>query len=108
MATKGIIGFAGKPIDIRCFEGGINLAKFIPLYFSVFTGRLSIVGSEITEYKQSEHHPTYKPGITGLVQIKSKEKNKALTQQEKDYFSLYYVKNQNIIADLQIIFKSIF
>ena len=108
LVTKKIIGFAGQPIDIRFFEGGIDFIKFIPLYFSIFTGRLSIVGSEITEYKQTEHHPTYKPGITGLVQIKSKEKNKALTQQEKDYFSLYYVKNQNIISDLQIILKSIF
>ncbi len=108
LTTQKIIGYAGKPSHIRFFRGGLGFVRYLPLYFSVFTGRLSIVGSEITEYKQTEHHPTYKPGITGLVQIKSKEKHKALTQQEKDYFSLYYVKNQNIIADLQIIFKSIF
>ncbi|MGB3340592.1 MAG: glycosyltransferase [bacterium] len=108
LVSKKIIGHAGKPIEVNTFKGGIGFLKNIPLYYSVFTGRLSIVGSEITKYKPSEFHPIYKPGLTGLVQVKTKEKRKALTQQEKDYYDLYYVRNQSIVTDFQIIVKSIF
>jgi GT2 family glycosyltransferase/lipopolysaccharide/colanic/teichoic acid biosynthesis glycosyltransferase len=105
---KIIVGNAGEPTSIKLFKGGMGFLKSIPLYFYVFSGRLSIVGSEITEFKQGEYRPIYKAGLTGLVQIKSKEKKKALTQQEKDYYNLYYIKNQSIITDLQIILKAIF
>jgi lipopolysaccharide/colanic/teichoic acid biosynthesis glycosyltransferase len=108
LVTKEIIGHAGKPIVIEMFKGGIGFLRFIPLYYSVFTGKLSFVGSEITEFKPSEFHPIYKPGLTGLVQIKTREKRKTLTQQEKDYYNLYYVRNQSIITDFQIIIKSVF
>lgn len=108
LVKKKIIGSAGQPISITFFKRRIDFMKYMPMYFSVFTGKLSIVGSEIIEFKPSEYHTTYKPGLTGLVQVKTKEKMKALTQQEKDYYNLYYVKNQSIITDLQIILKSIF
>ena len=108
LVTKQIIGHAGKPIVVEIFKGGIGFLRFIPLYYSVFTGKLSFVGSEITEFKPNEFHPVYKPGLTGLVQIKAKEKRKTLTQQEKDYYNLYYVRNQSIITDFQIVIKSIF
>lgn len=106
--TKRIIGYAGQPMNVRIFERGMGFVKFLPLYYYVFIGRLSIVGAEITEFKPGEHHYIYKPGLTGLVQIKSREKKSALTQQEKDYYNLYYIRNQSIITDLQIIMRSVF
>jgi hypothetical protein len=106
--SREIIGGGGKPVSVSLFEGGFGFLKNIPLYFSVFTGRLSVVGSEIREYKGNELRPIYKPGLTGLVQVKMDEKKQALTQQEKDYYDLYYIKNQSIITDLQIIVKAIF
>jgi len=108
LVERKIIGYAGRPVRIRFFEGGLDFVKYMPLFFSVLTGTLSIVGAEITEFKPSEYHATYKPGLTGLVQIKTKEKKKALTKKEKDYYNLYYVKNQTIITDLQVLLKSIF
>jgi len=108
LAEKKILGSGGSPLKITIFEGGMGFMKYIPLYYSVFTGALSIVGSEIEELKINKYHPVYKPGLTGLVQIKLKEKKKTLTKQEKDYYNLYYIKNQSIITDLQIILKSIF
>ena len=108
LRAKKIIGGGGKPVSVSLFEGGLEFLRSIPLYFSVFAGRLSIVGSEIREYKGNELHPIYKPGLTGLVQVKMDEKKKALTQQEKDYYDLYYIKNQSIITDLQIIAKAVF
>lgn len=108
LAERKIIGYAGRPERIRYFKGGIDFMKDVPLYYSVLTGTLSIVGAEITDFQPSEYHTIYKPGLTGLVQIKSREKKKALTQKEKDYYNLYYVKNQTVITDLQILSRSIF
>jgi len=103
-----VAGYMGKPISISMFQGGIGFLKYLPLYYSVFTGTLSIVGSEISEYDPRDYRAIYKPGLTGLVQLKVREKKKALTQQEKDYYNLYYVKNQSVITDIQILLKSIF
>jgi GT2 family glycosyltransferase/lipopolysaccharide/colanic/teichoic acid biosynthesis glycosyltransferase len=105
---KEIVGADSRALSVYVFENGLRFLKHIPLYFSVLFGRLSLVGSEITEYKAGEFHPMYKSGLTGLVQLKTREKGLALTQQEKDYYNLYYFKNQSIITDLQIIARSIF
>jgi len=105
---KEIIGADGKALTVSVFERGLGFMKKVPLYLYVLSGKLSIVGSEITEFKAGEFHPTYKPGLTGIVQVKAKEKEGALTQKEKDYYNLYYIKNQSIITDLQIILRSIF
>ena len=105
---RRILGANGEALRVPFFERGLGFMKNIPRYFSVLAGRLSIVGSEIIDYKVDKFHPTYKPGLTGLVQVKSREKKQQLTQKEKDYYNLYYIKNQSIVTDLQIIVRSIF
>lgn len=105
---RRILGADGQPLAVFVFERGFQFMRDIPLYFSVLVGRLSIVGSEIQDFKAGEFLPTYKPGLTGLVQVKAREKEHALSQKEKDYYNLYYFKNQSIITDLQIIARSIF
>jgi len=108
LRKRDILGADGQPLVVSVFERGLPFLRAIPLYFSVLTGRLSVVGSEIRDFKAAEFLPTYKPGLTGLVQVKAKEKEHALSQKEKDYYNLYYFKNQSIITDLQIIIRSIF
>jgi GT2 family glycosyltransferase len=104
---RKILGANGEALNVPLFERGFGFMTNVPRYFSVLTGKLSIVGSEIIDYKVDKFHPTYKPGLTGLVQIKSREKKQQLTQNEKDYYNLYYIRNQSIITDLQIIVRSI-
>jgi GT2 family glycosyltransferase/lipopolysaccharide/colanic/teichoic acid biosynthesis glycosyltransferase len=106
LQKRVIIGQGGNPVEVSVFDGGIRSFRNVPLYFSIFTGKLSLVGSEMQQYTPHEQHATYKPGLTGLVQLKSREKQKALTREEKDYYNLYYVKNQSLITDLQIVLKS--
>lgn len=106
LQKRSIIGQGGRPVEVPFFDGGIAYFRNIPSYFSILAGRLSLVGSEIQPYTPHEQHATYKPGLTGLVQLKSREKQKALTREEKDYYNLYYVKNQSLITDVQIIIKS--
>ncbi len=105
---RQILGADGKPLSVTVFERGLGFMKEMPLYFSVLAGRLSIVGSEVRDFKPGEFHPTYKPGLTGLVQLKTGEKEQGLSQKEKDYYNLYYIKNQSVITDLQILTRSIF
>jgi len=107
LTKKRILTEHGELRDISFFDGGLPFLKNLPLYFSVLNGILSIVGSEIITESDS-HRPVYKPGITGLVQIKSKEKKKTLTQQEKDYYDLYFLRHRSVTTDLQIILKSLF
>jgi len=106
--AKRIAGADGKGVNVQYFDRGLGFLKRVPLYFSILIGHLSVVGSEIMEYDVNNLHPIYKPGLTGLVQLKSREKKHELTDKEKDYYNLYYIKNQSIVTDLQIIFKSIF
>ncbi|MGQ9664027.1 MAG: glycosyltransferase [bacterium] len=92
---------------IYVFEGGISSLKNLPLYFYVLKGTLSFVGAEIIDAEKNAGKPPYKLGLTGFVQIKSREKKK-LTPQEKIYYNLYYLKNRSLITDLHILLKSIF
>ncbi|MEO0095211.1 MAG: glycosyltransferase [candidate division WOR-3 bacterium] len=98
----------GRIDDIYIFENGIPFLKILPSYFSVLKGTLSLVGAEIIEVEKTKEKPVYKPGLTGFVQIKSREKNKRLGPQERDYYNLYYLKNRSLITDLQILIRSIF
>ncbi len=102
-----IVGRDGRPVNVHHFGGGLSFLKWIPLYYDVLIGRLSIVGSEIVEYEPGQSRPVYRPGLTGLVQVKRREKKGSLTQKERDYYDLYYIKNQSLITDFQIIVKSL-
>ena len=105
---REIVSGRGKALAVKYFEGGMRFMRNIPLFASIFLGKLSLVGSEIVDFKPGKVSPTYKPGLTGLAQVKAREKRQALTQKEKDYYNLYYIKNQSLITDLQIIAKSLF
>ncbi|MEO0162012.1 MAG: glycosyltransferase [candidate division WOR-3 bacterium] len=107
LERKKIYKENGGITEISIFDGGLPFLRKLPLYFGVLKGNLTLVGGEIIEIGERER-PAFKPGITGLVQIKSREKNRKLTAQEKDYYNLYYLKNRTLITDLQILIKSIF
>jgi len=46
-----------------------------------------------------------KPGITGIIQV---NKHPGMNQEEMESLAAYYLKNQNFLMDIEIIFKSIF
>jgi len=108
MVSKKILTEKNILENIYLFERGMAFLKNLPLYFSVLKGTLSLVGAEIIEAEKIKDKPVFKLGLTGFVQIKSREKNKPLTTQEKDYYNLYYLKNRSLITDLQLLLRSIF
>ena len=84
----------------------------IPSIYNIIKGDMSIVGPRplLAEYldlysdTQKKRHDV-KPGITGLAQIKGRNK---LKWKERFEIDVWYVENQNFLLDLKIVFLTIF
>ena len=83
----------------------------IPQFLSVINGKMSIVGPRPVLPSQKDliisrtklQINVIKPGITGLAQIKGRDK---ITASQKLSFDLEYLRNYSFINDLKIIFKT--
>jgi GT2 family glycosyltransferase len=84
------------------FHGFLNK---LFLHYYIFTGKLSCVGAPLREIREREPNYFYKPGIFGLTQL-NRQQIDDLQQEER--YDLFYLKNQNIWLDLEIILKSLF
>lgn len=107
LQSRRILNERGQERTIRVFTGGIKAFRGLPLLFSVINGSLSVVGATIIEQRPGAAPPYYKPGITGLVQLKTREKKRPLAPAERAYLDLYYLRNRSFIGDLQIVLKSL-
>jgi lipopolysaccharide/colanic/teichoic acid biosynthesis glycosyltransferase len=45
-----------------------------------------------------------KPGLTGLIQL---QRNRTLSEQEREQYNLYYAKNQSLALDVEILLKTL-
>ncbi len=85
-------------------------ARSVLLLPQVFFGRISIVGTSLTEpdilHDGSMSVQSYvgPKGLTGLVQINQRTD---LGAEEIERYKLYYAKNQSLILDLEILMKSL-
>jgi GT2 family glycosyltransferase len=79
-------------------KGLLNFAHFL---FYIVQGKMSFVGAPFRDCREARPNFFYKPGLTGMVQV-----NTADDPPEK--YELYYLKNQSIWLDLEIILKAIF
>ncbi|BBE30183.1 polyprenyl glycosylphosphotransferase [Tepiditoga spiralis] len=85
-------------------------------FINVLKGDMSIVGSrpEMEEFhlKMNGKIPFYskrlklKPGITGWAQINYKHTSTIKDYIKKTEYDLYYIKNRNLMLDLQIMLKT--
>ena len=85
----------------------------LPQLFSVFTGKMSLVGYRPLIAKERDCHAMrekllvyrQRPGMTGYAQLSGRDfvqaKNKAL-------LDAYYVKNASFAFDLMLLFKTLF
>ena len=83
----------------------------IPLFLNVIKGEMSVVGPRPMPIKYLNRFNNHqikrmlvKPGITGLAQINGRNK---LTWNKKFNLDVEYVKNNNLLLDFKIIFKTI-
>ena len=77
--------------------------KYLYLY-SILKGDMSFVGSLLLRTSQSDPNLICKPGLTGL----GKMRNSKFTQSDRNVLDHYYVQNQSLILDIEIILKTIF
>ena len=74
----------------------------------VIKGKISIVGSPIVDYQkldQKDRNFLYKPGLTGIVQINRK---KIRHPDDVEKYHLFYLKNQSLLLDMEILLKAFF
>ncbi len=79
--------------------------RFLLNLFETLRGNLSFVGAPITSNIKEAPQFDYKPGLTGLVQI---NRQRIISDQNLENYELYYLKNQNLFVDLEIILRTLF
>jgi len=100
---KFIWGLENKQIEIIKVKTNIIFFKELPLLFNIFFGQISFVGSSRISVKNNKKNMICKPGLTGIYRIKkfNFEKN------DENFYDHYYVQNQSMVFDLEILIKTI-
>ena len=98
--------FQAVPVSLSGVAGKKGIVFYWSMFFQVLSGRFSIVGAPIQSFNQTNENKTYlyKPGLTGLVQI---NKDKIVSLDDADKYHLYYLKNQSILLDFEIMLKAV-
>ena len=110
-----------KTGDNRIFTFGKFMRKFrldeLPQLMNIIRGDMSFIGPrpERPEFsgKLEQEIPFFslrllvKPGLTGWAQVNYPYGSSIEDSREKLEYDLYYIKNQNIILDILIIFRTI-
>lgn len=81
------------------------LLQFVLDLWQIIKGKLSFVGADAALKKSYLLEYGYKPGLTGIVQINPRKGHNADDIEELE---LYYLKNQNLLMDLEILFSALF
>jgi len=112
-------GFSFNRMTFHTYDGHKKSALFLsdgadkkrnrmagyPLLYHIFLGNLSFVGSEIQPGSSSEDMIRLKPGLTSLTEImRRKESNR----EENARYEQYYLRNQSIRLDIEILIKNLF
>ena len=96
---------------------GAPASQFTLRLPAVLSGKLSLVGppesfKQVIEatalgYAGPQSHGgglfLGKPGLTGLIQL---QRNRTLSEQEREQYNLYYAKNQSLALDVEILLKT--
>ncbi len=104
-----IIGHKGEGITLYQAETGRphSLLNLWLLFWAVIQGKLTLVGAPFEQ--ENQHHPFtrywHQPGITGLVQI---NQDKITTTEDMEKYYLFYLKNQSLLLDLEILMRALF
>ena len=75
----------------------------LPYLISIVNGNLSFVGCEILDSTSKNPELLFKPGLTGLSQLRGVE----ISDAADSNIEHFYLQNQSLIFDLEILFKSI-
>ena len=102
LKSKLVWGIGREKIKLYYFKSKINSISSIPLLYSILIGDISFVGSDIIGVKQNNPEHILKPGLISLINIKRFKGN------DRNKINSYYIKNQSLTFDIEIILKSLF
>ena len=97
-----VFALDGSSFSVTVLDRGPRWLRNYPLLWYVLTGRLSLVGRERDRRPRSEGI-ALKAGLTGLVQLYGAQ---GLSQEEKERYDLYYVRNYSPLVDLEILLRA--
>ena len=93
----------GNKLILKEFNTSVSWMRELPYLFSIMHGNLSFVGCEILDITSRNPELLFKPGLTGLSKLRVAEVHDS-TDSTIEHF---YLQNQSLIFDLEILFKSI-
>ena len=96
-------GESGKKITAYLFPSDSKFIHELLLLWSVFIGDMSFVGASLVNSSEDNPDLICKPGLTGLGRIQKLSSN----SDDHQHFDHYYVQNQNITLDIEIMLKTV-
>jgi hypothetical protein len=93
----------GNKLALYEFKNSRGWIRELPYLISIIKGDLTFVGCKIIDFTSNNPELLFKPGLTGLSQLKD-DNFKLSSESSIDHF---YLQNQSIVFDLEILFKSI-
>ena len=102
LKSKLIWGIGKEKIKLYYFNSKIDFVNSIPFLYNILIGNISFVGSDIIGIKKNNPEHILKPGLISLINIKRFKDN------DRNKINSYYIKNQSLTFDIEIILKSLF
>jgi len=95
--------------DSSRFQGSIfdsknGFIRDLPLLWAIVTGKMSLVGSSLIPTNEQDPELICMPGLTGLERLR----NVKFTEQDRRMLDHYYVQNQSLSFDIEILVKTVF
>ena len=97
-------GEKGNRFTVLVLKGSMNIKQKYLYLYSIFKGDMSFVGSLLISTNKSNPNLICKPGLTGLAKMR----NSKFNQSDRNVLDHYYVQNQSLTLDIEIILKTIF
>ena len=97
-------GEKGNRFTVLVLKGSMNIKQKYLYLYSILKGDMSFVGSLLISTNKSNPNLICKPGLTGLAKMR----NSKFNQSDRNVLDHYYVQNQSLTLDIEIILKTIF
>ncbi len=94
----------GKQVSIRLLRRGSAALRRLPLLWYILKGGISFVGGEMIPGTEPDPRLIFKPGITGLAQLRHVADEPEVAQSYRHY----YLQHQSLTFDLEILLKAVF
>ena len=99
---KKIWGLDREEIRLNLFFSNNRFITSLPLLYHVLLGDISFVGSQFVDIQNENPKHILKPGLISLINIKKYQDN------DSQRINNYYIRNQSLTFDIEIILKSLF